>query len=124
MKPHFFEITIFGAIILLLSAGTYSRNKLWTDEIGLWTDCVKKSPNKARPYVDLGVAYFNAGIYDESLEITQKALQIDPKFGEAYYNLGLVYQKIGDLNKAIAVEKKALEVDPTLDMPYYSLGGF
>jgi protein O-mannosyl-transferase len=123
-KLHIIEIAIFGAVIFLLSAGTYSRNKLWNDEIGLWTDCVKKSPNKARPYADLAVAYFNAGVYDKSLEATRKAIQIDPKSGPAYYNLGLIYQKIGDLNKAIAMEKKALEVDPTLDMPYYSLGGF
>jgi tetratricopeptide (TPR) repeat protein len=116
------EIAIFVAVILLLSIGTYSRNKLWNDEISLWTDCVKKSPNKARPYVDLGVAYFNAGVYDKSLETIQKAVQIDSKFGEAYYNLGLTYQKMGDLNKAIAMAKKSLEVDPTLNMANYSLG--
>ena len=117
------ETAIFVAVILLLCVGTYSRNRLWNDEIVLWTDCVKKSPQKARPYVDLGVAYFNAGIFDKSIETTQKAIQIDPKFGAAYYNLGLTYQKMGDLNQAIAMAKKSLEVDPTLNMPYYSLGG-
>jgi tetratricopeptide (TPR) repeat protein len=118
------ETAIFVAVILLLSIGTYSRNRLWNNEIGLWTDCVKKSPGKARPYINLGVAYFNAGAYDKSIESNQKAIQIDPKSAQAYYNLGLVYQKKGDLTKAIAMEKMALEVDPTLDMPYYSLGGF
>jgi tetratricopeptide (TPR) repeat protein len=124
MKLHIIEIAIFAAVVFLLYAGTYSRNQLWNDEIGIWTDCVKKSPNKARPYVNLGVAYFNAGVYDKSIETTRKAIQIDPKSGQGYYNLGLIYQKMGDLNQAIAMEKKALEVDPTLDMPYYSLGGF
>src|SRR4030067_2057725 len=119
MKLPIIEIAIFAAVIFLLSAITFSRNKLWNDEIGLHADCVKKSPNKARPYVDLGVAYFNAGVYDKSIETARKAIQIDPKSGQAYYNFGLIYQKIGDLNKAIAMEKKALEVDPTLDMPYY-----
>ncbi len=116
------EIAVFVVVILLLSVGTYLRNRLWNDEIGLWTDCVKKSPNKARPYADLGVAYFNAGNYGKSVETTEKAIQIDPKFGEAYYNLGLSYQKLGDLNKAIVVTEKSLEVDPTLNMPNYSLG--
>lgn len=118
------ETVIFVAVILLLSIGTYSRNRLWNDEIGLWIDCVKKSPGKARPYINLAVAYFNAGAYDQSLESNQKAIQIDPKSGQAYYNLGLVYQKRGELTKAIAMEKMALAVDPTLDLPYYSLGGF
>ena len=124
IKLHPIETVIFVAVILLLSIGTYSRNRLWNNEIGLWTDCVKKSPNKARPYINLGVAYFNAGAYDESIETNQKVLQIDPKSAQAYYNLGLVYQKKGDLTKAIAMEKKSLEMDPTFDMPYYSLGGF
>jgi tetratricopeptide (TPR) repeat protein len=118
------ETAIFVAVILLLCVGTYSRNRLWNDEIGLWIDCVKKSPGKARPYINLGVAYFNAGVYDKSLESNRKAIQIDSKSGQAYYNLGLVYQKKGDLTKAIAMEKKSLEVDPTLDLPYYCLGGF
>jgi tetratricopeptide (TPR) repeat protein len=116
IKPHLIEAAIFVAVIFLLSAGTYSRNKLWNDEIGLWTDCVKKSPNKARPYVDLGVAYFNAGVYDKSIETTQKAIQIDPKYGGAYYHLGLTYEKMGDVNKAIEMEKKSLEVDPAFNM--------
>ena len=124
IKLHPIETAIFVAVILLLSIGTYSRNRLWNNEIGLWTDCVKKSPNKARPYINLGVAYFNAGAYDESIETNQKVLQIDPKSAQAYYNLGLVYQKKGNLTKAIAMEKKSLEMDPTFDMPYYSLGGF
>ena len=122
IRLHIIEIAIFVPVILLLSIGTYSRNRLWNDEIGLFTDCIKKSPNKARPYVNLGIAYLNAGTYDKSAETFQKAIQIDPKFGEAYYNLGLTYQKTGDINKAIAMEKKSVEVDPTLYMAYYSLG--
>ncbi len=123
IKPYWIEISIFVAIILLLSSGTYSRNRLWKDEISLWTDCVKKSPNKARPQADLATAYFNAGAYDKSLELNQRAIQIDPKFPEAYYNLGLTYQKLGDLRKAIEMQKKSLELDPTLYIAYSTLGG-
>jgi len=91
-------------VILLLSIGTYSRNRLWNNEVEFLIDCVKKSPNKARPYSNLGVAYFYEGAYDKSIEAAQKEIQLDPKWGDAYYNLGLTYQKMGDLNKAIAIE--------------------
>jgi len=124
IRLHSLETVVFVAVILLLTLGTYSRNRLWNDEIRLWTDCVKKSPNKGRPYVYLGVAYFSAGIYDKSLETIRKAVEIDAKSAEGYANLGLVYQKMGDLNNAIMMEKKALEADPTLKTPYYSLGQF
>jgi tetratricopeptide (TPR) repeat protein len=123
IKPHLIESVVFLVIILLLSTGTYFRNEIWNDEIGLWKDCLKKSPKKARPYVNLGHAYLIAGIYDQALKTTQNALEIDPKFANAYYNMSIIYQKMGDLNQAIKMGKEALEMDPGLHMAYYSLGG-
>ena len=123
IKAHPVETALFVLVILLLSVGAYLRNSIWNDEIGLWADCVNKSPHKSRPYLNLGVAYFNMGAYDKSFEATQKAIQFDPKNGEAYYNLGLYYQKMGNLREAITMEKRSLELDPTFDMAYYSLGG-
>jgi len=122
IKPHLIEIGIFLILTLLLSIGTYSRNRLWNDEIGLWIDCVRKSPNKARPYVNLGIGYFNAGAYDKSREFLQKAIWIDPKSAYAYYNLSLTLQKLGYLNQAIEMVKKSIEIDPDLHLGYYTLG--
>jgi len=123
IKPHLTEIVIFLAVISLLLLGTTSRNKLWGDKIGFWTDCVKKSPHKGRTYVNLGMVYIETGQYDKALEATQKGIDLDPKFGGAYYNLSIIYQKMGDLNQAIAMAKKSLEIDPEMGMAYYSLGG-
>jgi tetratricopeptide (TPR) repeat protein len=122
IKPYLTEIVIFLAVISLLSWGTYSRNLLWGNKINLWNDCVKKSPHKARPYVNLGFAYIESGQYDKALVATQKGIDLDPKFGGAYYNLGIIYQKTGDLNKAIAMAKKSLEIDPDLHTAYTFLG--
>jgi len=122
-KFHLIEIAIFAGVIFILSAGTFSRNKLWNDEINLWADCVSKSAHKSRPYVSLGFAYISAGVYDKALEVTQKAIQIDPKNAGAYYDLSIVLQKMGDLNKAIAMGKKSLEIDPKFHMAHYALAG-
>jgi tetratricopeptide (TPR) repeat protein len=88
MKPYLREVIACSLMIILLTIGTYSRNQLWNNEIDFWIDCVKKSPNKARPYVNLGFAYFNAGVYDKALEASQKAIQIDSKSNYVYYSLG------------------------------------
>lgn len=122
LKSSLAEIVIFGLVVLLLTAGTFWRNRLWNNPIDLWADCVKKSPNKARPYVNLGFAYFESGQYGKALETTQKAIDIDSKSADAYYNLGIVLQKMGDLNKAIAMIRKSLDIDPTLNMAHYTLG--
>ena len=124
LKPHLIEALVFALVTLLLVAGAHRRNRLWGNEIDLWTDCVAKSSTKARPYFNLGFAYMNAGIYDKALAMTEKAIEIDPKFANAYYNLGLIHQKTGDRGKAIALGKRALEIDPKLHMAYFSLGAF
>lgn len=122
MRPHPIEVIILSAVILILSSGTYIRNALWKDEIGLWTDCAKKSPGKARPYANLGFAYFESGQYDKALEITEKAIHLDPKFAHAYHNLGLTHQKMGDLKKAARMVRKSIDLDSTLYIAHYSLG--
>jgi tetratricopeptide (TPR) repeat protein len=122
LKANLLEMIAFALVILLLMAGAYWRNQLWNNQIEFWTDCVRKSPNKSRPHINLSTAYFESGQYDRAFEVIQKAIKLDPKSGDSYYNLGLIYQKMGDLSKAIAMEKKALELDPTLDTAYYALG--
>jgi tetratricopeptide (TPR) repeat protein len=123
LKPNLAEILVFALVIGLLVLGAYSRNRVWTDDVDLWMDVVKKSPNKARPYVNLGYAYLNAGAYDQALEWSERALQIDPRDAFAYYNLSAVYHKRGDLKQAILMGEKALEIDPTFNMAYYTMGG-
>jgi hypothetical protein len=53
-------------LLLLVLAGaygvaTYQRNQVWQSEITLWEDVTKKSPRKARPYDELGLAYARQG---------------------------------------------------------------
>jgi len=121
-RPWSVELIVFASILLLLVIGTYSRNNLWKDEVDLWLDCVKKSPNKSRPYVNLSYAYINAGAYDRAIEASQKAIEIDPKSAHGYHNLGVIFEKRGELDKAIEMTKKSLVLDPTLHMALHSLG--
>jgi tetratricopeptide (TPR) repeat protein len=122
IKPYLMEIAICSLILIVLAMGTYLRNKLWNNDIEFWIDCVKKSPNKARPYVNVGFTYLNEGVYDKAIDWTQKALQIDPQYATPYYNLGVIYEKLGDLDQAIIMWRKSLETDPGLYLAHYSLG--
>ncbi len=45
------------AIVAVYSVGTCQRSTIWADSVALWTDTVKKSPGKARPWVWLGKVY-------------------------------------------------------------------
>ena len=116
------EVVVFTAVLLLLSAGTYSRNRLWNDEIALMKDCLEKSSNKPRVHLNLGSAYLQAGDYGKALGAIKRAIEIDSDYAEAYYNLSIASQKMGDLDQAIAMARKSLELDPKLYTAYYTLG--
>jgi len=120
--PFLIEIVVFGGMVAFLSLGTYSRNRVWNDDIELAKDCAKKSPRKARVHSNLGFAYLSAGIYDKALEETQKAIEIDSHLAMAYYVRHLALEKTGDLNQAIEMAKRSLEIDPELYMSHLSLG--
>jgi len=89
LKPHIGEIVVYSVVILLLTTGSYWRNKIWNSNIDLWVDCVKKSPNKTRPLNNLGVFLSNQGKYQEAILHLNEALRINPNLAKARNNLGI-----------------------------------
>ena len=121
-KPHVEEMIICGLLILLLMTGTYWRNRVWSSEVELWTDCVKKSPHKDRPHNNLGNALFYQGKYQEATNQYNEALRINRNFAEAHYNLGNVFSKQGRSQEAISHLNEALRINPNFAEAHYNLG--
>ena len=69
-------IVFLTAVAILFSYWTYERNKVWKNELTLWTDIQKKSPNKARANHNLGLAYFEKNRLDEAIPVLEKALYL------------------------------------------------
>ncbi len=114
-------------IVLVIITGansvlTYARNKVWKNEITLWSDVISKTPNKTRPLYNLGVAYGNLGQWDKAITDYTKAIEIDPKFKSAYSNRGIAYGNLRQLDKAIADCSKAIEIDPEFTDAYSNRG--
>lgn len=111
-------------ITLILSGFTYARNTLWANEISLWQDVVKKSPNKARPHNNLGYAYASQGQLDMAIAEFQTALRLNPDYSEshAHNNLGYSYASQGQWDKAIAEFQTALRLDPDYSEAHNNLG--
>ncbi|MBI4838527.1 MAG: tetratricopeptide repeat protein, partial [Nitrospirae bacterium] len=113
---HALRITVFllAASVVVLSFASYQRNAVWKDEISLWTDVVSKSPNKARGYNGLGLAYKKLKQYAEAIEQFRKAARLDSKNAEAHYNLGNTYKDLGFIDNALTEYQTALTIDPNI----------
>lgn len=54
-------------LVAALGGTTYARNQVWTSELALWEDVVKKAPDKAIGYHNRGLAYSKLGYMEEAL---------------------------------------------------------
>ncbi|HEX9242423.1 MAG TPA: tetratricopeptide repeat protein [Anaeromyxobacter sp.] len=115
------------AAALLLTAGplglaTYARNFVWRDEVTLWSDVVARSPSKARPHLNLGMAYWRSGRLEDAIHEYRETIRLGPEVPEAHYDLGLVHEAKGQLDDAIAEYREAILLDPAYARPHNNLG--
>jgi protein O-mannosyl-transferase len=115
-------LTILITLVAVYSALTYTRNNVWKDDLTLWNDTIRKSPYKARPYHNRGLAYQNQGNLDQALLDFNKAIAINPKEADFYNNRGTVYQDLGNFDQAILDLNKAIEINPN-DSGFYNNRG-
>ena len=89
-----------AALVLVLGYNAQQRNAVWQTPETLWSDCVRKSPGKARPYNNLGLYYANKGDYETAKQYMSKALAIDPDYAHALLNFGTLLRKTEGDNEA------------------------
>ena len=102
---YFCLIILFSALCIK----TYSQNKVWKDDVVLWSYVIQHSDREALAYVNRGVAYYkDQAKYNLAKADFNKAIDIDPDFTRAYINRGAVHSKqkeyrlaLGDYNKAL-----------------------
>jgi protein O-mannosyl-transferase len=115
-------IVAVGALVTVFSVVTYQRNKVWQDELTLWTDVVEKSPQKARGYNNLGMAYAAQKQSEEAIAQYQTALNLKVDLAKARYNLGNVYHDLGRLVEAIREYQTAINLQPDYAKAHNNLG--
>lgn len=78
-----------------------------------YTSALKIAPQNPSLWLDLGVVYFKANLFDRSCQVTNKALELKPDWYQAHANLGLCYNKLAQYAKS----KEHLETALSLTQP-------
>ncbi|MFQ5901743.1 MAG: tetratricopeptide repeat protein, partial [Thermodesulfobacteriota bacterium] len=120
--PLYLHMGLIFFITTAAGIATYQRNKVWRDELSLWSDVVEKSPKKARGYHDFGLAYYRLDRYKEAIKEYQTALQLKPDYPKVYNDLGLASYGLRQYQKAIKEYKIALRLGPDFPKAHYNLG--
>jgi len=121
---------VLGLAMLLLcfySFITIERNKVFRDELTLWQDALRKSPDKMRVHHNLGRAYFHRGQFDEAIREGEVALRLSAHLNRkenvkfVLNLLGGAYLVKGENQKALSMFQQAIEVDPNFATSYYNV---
>ena len=86
------------ALMVGLIALTFARNVIWLTPVSLWLDAAEKSPRKARPQVNVGVAYHHSERLDEAVAHYCRALELNPDDELASENLEVALTQLGKLD--------------------------
>ena len=115
-------IIVLSALVMIFSFLTYQRNKVWSNHFTMWSDVIKKSPGKARPYNNLAIGYLEEQRNDDAFVLLNKSLERDPGFAEALNNRGVVFKRRGQYSRAIEDFDKAIEMKGDYIDAYYNRG--
>jgi hypothetical protein len=103
---------LVAAAVVPLALTTHARNTVWRDELTLWTDVTRKSPDKARGHNNLGLALAARGRLAEAESAYRRAIELDPDYVYARVNLGQLYGTTARPGQALALFEEAVAIDP------------
>jgi len=113
-------------IIAILSSYTFltiQRNTEFRDSITLFQNVIQKDPGKGTmAHVALAEHYMRIKDYDNAINYSFKALELQPNNFYAYKNLGRINAELKNYSLAIYYYEKSLEIRPDLYQSYNNLG--
>jgi tetratricopeptide (TPR) repeat protein len=101
---------------------TQSAEGKLEEAIHTWQKEIELSPQRVRPYNNIGITYRRLGNLDAAKEFHEKAIKVDPKFGHSYYSLGLVHYDRNHYEEAKRLFIEAIRRDYGDADVHYSLG--
>ena len=122
LKFDWLKVGLLSLLVVGLAVWTYQRNLVWANRVTLWSDVVKKSPNKARPHFNLGSAYSKLNQLDKAIPLYRRALEIDPDLAQPHINLGEALERQNQIEEAAEHYRTALQIKPDLPEAHYNMG--
>ncbi len=101
--------------------GLYNQEHL-EQTVLLAESLAEQYPNALILYEILGASYIGLKDASKTIEIYQKALQLNPNHIDAYNNMGMALYDQGKFEEAVESYRKAIELEPDFADAHYNLG--
>ena len=111
---------LLAAVCCVLTMATIQRNRIWNDDLLLWEDTARKSPNKPRVLANLTAAYLRDGKPEKALPLLIRTIELSPGLTDALNNLGLVLDSLKVFEGRYDNGLRFIQGTRTVDMRYYN----
>lgn len=82
----------------------------------------ENNPQLAGPYINLGIAYGQAGEPGKALEALDKAVDLNPASAAAQLQCGILYRERGEFQTALGAYQQALKLQPDYALAHRNIG--
>lgn len=103
---------LVAVVLLLLTARTIVRNRVWQDDLAFYESTVRASPGQGPLLTNLGYAYIERGRKQEAVAVLEQARALRPDIWQVHENLGRVYRDLGRLDEALSAYRQATNLNP------------
>jgi tetratricopeptide (TPR) repeat protein len=104
-------------LIVVLSALSYQRCKVWRDSYTVMSDVIAKHPKNVDAYINRAMVTPNP---KEAIADYTQALQNDPSRAVIYNNRGLLYYNQGEIDKAKGDYDEGIRRNPSYSNLYFN----
>jgi hypothetical protein len=109
LNKRLLQILLTIIILTLFSLWTFQRNIIWANPFRLWQDVIVKSPNKVRPYNNLGRLLVESGRSREAIPVLQNAIRLEPDNIKTNINLAAALIQERRFSEAITLLEQNLD---------------
>ena len=117
------NLTDYSVTDVLYQIGVVSyRAKQYEEAEEFFVKSIQAGDNTEECWLDRACSLKDAGRLDESLEVVESYIKMNPESWHAWFDLGRIHTKRKDNPAAINAYKKAVEINPEYAEAWYNLG--
>ena len=108
----------YGVIFLLIlmielhGFETLKRNRVWHNELALWQDTVKKSPESFMARTNLSLALYTMGRLEAAHQEINEAIRLNPYQDTPHYILGVILYHKASYQDSMKALERTLQINP------------
>lgn len=110
------------SLFLVLGFLTNQQCRIWKDDLSLWQQTIRISPDDPLAYNNLAYYYYNKNELELSLAYYDRAIRLNPNYYIPYITRGTIYFYKGNDRLALEDFTRAVAFRPDLATPYSNRG--